>query len=116
MTLNEQEFNYMAQLYASMGSNMEETTVMQYKGAKNTEEYEKILQEDAEKACLNNMAFQDLAAKAGITVTDEMYENFKTENEVTEEIEEAYGKPYIIQQYIMPDLVRDYIKEHVTVE
>lgn len=116
MTLNEQEFNYMAQLYASMGSNMEETTVMQYKGAKNTEEYEKILQEDAEKACLNNMAFQDLAAKAGITVTDEMYENFKTENEVTEEIEEAYGKPYIIQQYIVPEQVRNYIKEHVTVE
>jgi hypothetical protein len=35
---------------------------------------------------------------------------------VTDEVEEMYGRPYIIQQYIMPDLVRDYIKEHVTVE
>ena len=62
------------------------------------------------------MAYQDLAAKAGITVTDEMYENFKTENEVTEEVEEVYGKPYILQQYIVPEQVRKYIKERVTVE
>jgi phosphoenolpyruvate synthase/pyruvate phosphate dikinase len=89
---------------------------MEYKGAKTTEEYEKILQDDAEKAGLQNMAYQDLAAQAGITVTDEAYENFKKENGVTDEVEEMYGRPYIIQQYIMPDLVRDYIKEHVTVE
>ncbi len=116
MTLNEQEFNYMAQLYASMGSNMEQTTAMEYKGAKTTEEYEKILQEDAEKACLNNMAYQDLAAQAGITITDEMYEKFKTDNQVTEEVEEMYGRPYIVQQFIVPEQVREYIKEHVTVE
>ena len=116
MTLNEQEFNYMSQMYAAYGMNMDYTSAMEYKGAKTTEEYEKILQDDAEKACLQNMAYQDLAAQAGITVTDEAYENFKKENDVTDEVEEMYGRPYIIQQYIMPDLVRDYIKEHVTVE
>ena len=30
--------------------------------------------------------------------------------------EEMYGKAYMIQQYVLPEKVRDYIEEHVTVE
>ena len=116
MTLDEEEYNYMAQMYAAYGMSFDYSSVMQYKGAANADEYEAILQETAEKACLNNMAYQDLAAKAGITVTDEDFETFKTENEVTDEVAEQYGKAYMIQQYILPEKVRDYIKEHVTVE
>ena len=116
MTLNEEEFNYMAQMYAQYGMNFSYGSVMEYKGAANTEEYEKVLEEDAKKSCLNNMAYQDLAAKAGLTVSDEDYEAFKTENGVTEEIEETYGKPYLIQQYILPEKVRTYIAEHAAVE
>jgi trigger factor len=116
MTLDEEEYNYMAQMYATYGMSFDYSSVMQYKGAANADEYEAILQEAAEKACLNNMAYQDLAAKAGITVTDEDFETFKTENEVTDEVVEQYGKAYMIQQYILPEKVRDYIKEHVTVE
>jgi trigger factor len=116
MTLDEEEYNYMAQMYAAYGMSFDYSSVMQYKGAANADEYEAILQEAAEKACLNNMAYQDLAAKAGITVTDEDFETFKTENEVTDEVAEQYGKAYMIQQYILPEKVRDYIKEHVTVE
>ena len=116
MTLNEEEFNYMAQMYAQYGMNFSYGSVMEYKGAANTAEYEKVLEEDAKKFCLNNMAYQELAAQAGITVSDEDYEAFKTENGVTEEIEETYGKPYLIQQYILPEKVETYIAEHAAVE
>ena len=116
MTLNEEEFNYMAQMYAQYGMNFSYGSVMEYKGAANTEEYEKVLEEDAKKFCLNNMAYQDLAAKAGIAITDEDYEAFKTENGVTEDIETMYGRPYLIQQFVLPEKVEAYIVEHVTVE
>lgn len=116
MTIDEEEFNYMAQMYAAYGMNFDYSNVMQYKGAANSDEYEKILQEAAEKACLNNMAYQDLAADAGITISDEDYETFKTDNQITDEVEEMYGKAYMIQQYVLPEKVRDYIEEHVTVE
>ena len=116
MTIDEEEFNYMAQMYAAYGMNFDYSNVMQYKGAANSDEYEKILQEAAEKACLNNMAYQDLADKAGITISDEDYEAFKTDNQITDEVEEMYGKAYMIQQYVLPEKVRDYIEEHVTVE
>ena len=116
MTIDEEEYNYMAQMYAAYGMNFDYSNVMQYKGAANSDEYEKILQEAAEKACLNNMAYQDLAADAGITISDEDYETFKTDNQITDEVEEMYGKAYMIQQYVLPEKVRDYIEEHVTVE
>ena len=116
MTLNEEEFNYMAQMYAQYGMNFSYGSVMEYKGAANTEEYEKVLEEDAKKFCLNNMAYQDLAAKAGIAITDEDYESFKTENGVTEDIETMYGRPYLIQQYVLPEKVEAYIAEHAAVE
>ena len=116
MTLDEDEFNYMAQMYAQYGMNFSYGSVMEYKGAANTEEYEKVLEEDAKRFCLNNMAYQDLAAKAGIAITDEDYEAFKTENGVTEDIETMYGRPYLIQQFVLPEKVEAYIVEHVTVE
>ena len=116
MTLDSEEFNYMAQMYAQYGMNFSYGSVMEYKGAANTEEYEKVLEDEAKKFCLNNMAYQDLAAKAGIAITDEDYEAFKTENSVTEEIETTYGRPYLIQQYILPEKVEAYIAEHAAVE
>jgi trigger factor len=116
MTLDEEEYNYMAQMYAAYGMSFDYSSVMQYKGAANADEYETILQEAAEKACLNNMAYQDLAAKAGITVSDEDFETFKTENEITDEMLEQYGKAYLIQHYIIPEKVQEYVKEHVTIE
>jgi trigger factor len=116
MTLDENEYNYMAQMYNAYGMSFEYSSVMAYKGAKDQDEYEKLLQEAAEKACVQKMAIQDLAAQAGITVSDEDYDKFVSENEMTDETVEQYGKPYIIQQYILPDKVKEYIKEHVTVE
>ena len=35
---------------------------------------------------------------------------------MTEEIEEEYGRPYLIQQYIIPEKVSAYIAEHAAVE
>ena len=116
MTLDEQEFNYMAQMYASYGMTFDYESVMDYKQASTTEEYEKMLEEAAQKTCLNNMAFQDLAAQAGITVTDEDYDTFVEENSVDEESQENFGKAYLIQTYILPEKVREYLKEHATVE
>ena len=116
MTINEQDFNYMSQLYAAYGLSFDYSGVMEYYGAATWDEYEAILQESAEGVCLNNMAYQDLAAQAGITVSDEEYQAFLTENEVSEDVANEYGKPYIIQQYILPDKVRDYIAEHAAVE
>ena len=116
MSIDEEEFNYMAQMYAAYGMDFQYGSVMEYKGAANTQDYEKVLEEEAKKACLNNMAYQDLAARAGIAVTDEDYETFKTEHGVTEEIEEEYGRPYLIQQYIIPEKVSAYIAEHAAVE
>lgn len=116
MTLNEQNFNYMKQMYSAYGMNFDYDSVMAYYNAATADDYEKVLQEAAEETCLNNMAYQDLAAQAGITVTDEQYDAFITENEVSEESQETYGKGYLIQQYILPDLVKDYIAEHATVE
>ena len=116
MTLNEEEFNYMAQMYSAYGMAFDYASAMEYKGATTTEEYEKVLEEDAQKTCLDNMAYQDLAAQAGITVTEEDYNAFATANGVTEEMETEYGKPFIIQQLIVPDKVREYITEHVTIE
>jgi trigger factor len=116
MTLDEQEFNYMAQMYASYGMTFDYTSVMDYKQASTTEEYEKMQEEAAQKTCLNNMAFQDLAAQAGITVTDEDYDSFVEENSVDEESQENFGKAYLIQTYILPEKVREYLKEHATVE
>ena len=116
MTLNENQFNYMQQMYTAYGMSFDYSSVMEYFGAKNTQEYEKVLQDAAEKNCLNSMAYQDLAAQAGITVSDEQYEAFKTENNISEETASEYGRPYIVQQYILPDLVNDYIAEHATVE
>ena len=116
MTIDEEEYNYMAQMYAAYGMNFQYTSVMEYKGASTEDAYQDILKSEAENSCLNNMAYQDLAAQAGITVTDDQYNNYITENEVSDEVVEQYGKPYIIQHYILPNLVKDYIKEHVTVE
>ena len=116
MTLDEQEYAYMAQLYSAYGMPFNYTSVMEYKEAKNTEEYEKILQTAAEEACKQVMAYQDLAAQAGITVSQEEYDAFITDNSIPDEEVENYGKPYIIQRYIVPDKVEDYIAEHVTIE
>ena len=116
MSLDEEEYNYMSQMYAEYGMSFDCASVMEYKGAANADEYENMLQEAAEESCLYNMAYQDLAAKAGITVSDEDFETFKTENEVTDEELEQYGKPYMIQRYILPGKIIEYIKEHVTVE
>ena len=116
MTLNEQNFNYMQQLYAAYGMDSGSTSVLEYYGAKTLDDYEKVLQESAEKACLDNMAYQDLAAQAGITVTDEQYDAFIEENSVSDDAVEMYGKPYLIQHEILPGLVKDYIIEHATVE
>ena len=116
MTLNEQNFNYMQQLYAAYGMDSGSTSVLEYYGAKTLDDYEKVLQESAEKACLDNMAYQDLAAQAGITVTDEQYDAFIAEHEVSDEAVEMYGKPYLIQHEILPGLVKDYIIEHATIE
>ena len=107
MTLNEQNFNYMQQLYAAYGMDSGSTSVLEYYGAKTLDDYEKVLQESAEKACLDNMAYQDLAAQAGITVTDEQYDAFIAEHEVSDEAVEMYGKPYLIQHEILPGLVKD---------
>lgn len=116
MTLNERDYAYMQQMYAAYGMNFNYSSIKEYFGASTDDDYEKVLQESAEKACLSNMAYQDLAAQAGIAVTDEQYDAFITENSVSEDVKEEYGKGYIIQQYILPGLVRDYIAEHVTVE
>ena len=116
MTRNEEEFNFNVQMYAANGMAFDYASAMEYKGATTTEEYEKVLEEDAQKTCLDNMAYQDLAAQAGITVTEEDYTAFATANGVTEEMETEYGKPFIIQQLIVPDKVREYITEHVTIE
>ena len=62
------------------------------------------------------MAYQDLANKAGITVTDEDVENFVTENGMEEEDQESYGKAYLIQTYILPGKVQDYLAEHAVIE
>jgi trigger factor len=116
MTIDEEEYNYMAQMYAAYGMNFPYTSVMEYKGASTEDAYQEVLKSEAENSCLYNMAYQDLAAQAGITATDDQYKNFITENEVSDEVVEQYGKPYIVQQYVLPNLVKDYIKEHVTVE
>ena len=116
MTLNEQNFNYMSQMYAASGMQFDYPSVMAYYDASTTEEYEKVLEDAAKTKCMNNMAYQDLAAQAGITVSDADYEAYLKENEVTDEAVEQLGKPYIIQQYIRPDLVKKYITEHATVE
>ena len=116
MTLDEREFNYMAQLYSAYGMTFDVANVMDYKECSTIEEYEKKLQEAAEDRCLKNMAYQDLAAKAGITVTDEDVENFVTENGMAEEDQESYGKAYLIQTYILPGKVQDYLAEHAVIE
>ena len=116
MTIDEEEYNYMAQIYAANGLPFSYSSVMEYKGAATEDEYQEVLKKEAESSCLFNMAYQDLAAKAGITVSEEQYKAFIDENQVSDEYVEQYGKPYIIQQYVLRDLVKDYIKEHVTVE
>ena len=116
MTMDQQEFDYMAQMYAAYGMTFDYADVMAYKQASSTEEYEKMLTEAAQKTCLTNMAYQELAAQAGITVTDEDYDAFLEENSVTEENQESFGRAYLIQNYILPEKVRDYLAEHATVE
>ena len=116
MTMDQQEFDYMAQMYAAYGMTFDYADVMAYKQASSTEEYEKMLTEAAQKTCLTNMAYQELAAQAGITVTDEDYDAFLEENSVTEENQESFGRAYLIQNYVLPEKVRDYLAEHATVE
>ena len=116
MTMDQQEFDYMAQMYAAYGMTFDYADVMAYKQASSTEEYEKMLTEEAQKTCLKNMAYQELAAQAGITVTDEDYDAFLEENSVTEENQESFGRAYLIQNYVLPEKVRDYLAEHATVE
>ena len=116
MTMDQQEFDYMAQMYAAYGMTFDYADVMAYKQASSTEEYEKMLTEAAQKTCLTNMAYQELAAQAGITVTDEDYDAFVEENSVTEENQETFGRAYLIQNYVLPEKVRDYLTEHATVE
>lgn len=106
----------MAQMYTAYGMPFEYASPMEYFGASTQADYEKILQTSAEGICLRNMAFQDLAAQAGITVSDEDYQTFLTENSVSEDTEQEYGRPYIIQQYILPEKVISYISERATVE
>ena len=116
MTMDQQEFDYMAQMYAAYGMTFDYADVMAYKQASSTEEYEKMLTEAAQKTCLTNMAYQELAAQAGITVTDEDFDAFVEENSVDEENQESFGRAYLIQTYILPEKVRDYLAEHATVE
>ena len=116
VTLDEEEYNYTAQMYGYMGIPFPYTSVMEYKGADTEAAYHEILKTEAEDNCLNNMAYQELAAQAGISVTDEQYESFVADNQLSDEDIEHYGKPYIIQQYVLRDKVKEYIKEHVTVE
>ena len=116
MTMDQQEFDYMAQMYAAYGMTFDYADVMAYKQVSSTAEYEKMLTEEAQKTCLKNMAYQELAAQAGITVTDEDYDAFVEENSVDEENQESFGRAYLIQTYILPEKVRDYLAEHATVE
>ena len=116
MTIDEEEYNYMAQMYAAYGIPFNYSSVMEYKGAATEDEYQEVLKKEAESNCLYNMAYQDLAAQAGITASDDDYKAYVEENQLSDEVIEQYGKPYIVQQSILRDLVKDYIKEHVTVE
>ena len=116
MTIDEEEYNYMAQMSAAYGIPFNYSSVMEYKGAGTEDEYQEILKKEAESNCLYNMAYQDLAAQAGITASDDDYKAYVEENQLSDEVIEQYGKPYIVQQSILRDLVKDYIKEHVTVE
>ena len=116
MTMDQQEFDYMAQMYAAYGMTFDYADVMAYKQVSSTAEYEKMLTEEAQKTCLKNMAYQELAAQAGITVTDEDFDAFVEENSVDEENQESFGRAYLIQTYILPEKVRDYLAEHATVE
>ena len=116
MTMDQQEFDYMAQMYAAYGMTFDYADVMAYKQVSSTAEYEKMLTEEAQKTCLKNMAYQELAAQAGITVTDEDFDAFVEKNSVDEENQESFGRAYLIQTYILPEKVRDYLAEHATVE
>lgn len=103
--VDEQNYQYLNQYYGGSVGEFSDYTGM------SDVDYQKNLKERAEKQTAQIMTFESIFKKAGLTVTDEMYE----ESLASLGDEETYGKPYVMQNAITT-AVMDYLLETVNVQ
>lgn len=103
--IDEQNYQYLNQYYGGSVGEFSDYTGM------SDVDYQKNLKERAEKQTAQIMTFESIFKKAGLTVTDEMYE----ESLASLGDEETYGKPYVMQKAITT-AVMDYLLETVNVQ
>lgn len=110
---DEQSYEYMQQLYASYGYANQYSSFEDYIGM-STEEYEKDLTRRAKEQARSDFAFQALYEDMGLSISDEEYNQYLTDNSITDDDVNTYGKGYIMKN-IMADKVLEGLEASVRI-
>lgn len=110
---DEQSYEYMQQLYASYGYANQYSSFEDYIGM-STEAYEKDLTSRAKEQAKSDFAFQALYEDMGLSISDDEYNQYLTDNSLTDENVETYGKGYIMKN-IMADKVLEGLEASVRI-
>lgn len=76
--------------------------------------YEESRDAKAKAQVTKDIVYQNVFENAGLTISDDDYNNFLETNNITDEIIENYGKPYVMKQ-MMQELASEYMWDLVTV-
>lgn len=102
------QFEYMKQLYASMGY-AGPATFEQYVDMSEAK-YDASLDKTAQEIAKRTMIYQAIFEAEGLTITEEDYKTDDFDSRV-----EQYGKGFVMQQVIQSKVL-EFVKEHITVE
>lgn len=78
------------------------------------EDYDAHRLEEAQKTIAANMYYDKIARDAGLKATEDDYEAFKLEYGITDEVEEFYGKNFLMQQ-TLHNVTAEWLADKVTV-
>ncbi|MBO5999773.1 MAG: FKBP-type peptidyl-prolyl cis-trans isomerase, partial [Lachnospiraceae bacterium] len=99
LIMNEDNATYeqIRSMYNSYGINFPYNSLEEYNANYYPDGYEAHLEKDAMAWMGKNVAVQKIFTDNGLTVTDEDYTDYLTISGITEETENAVGKPYLMQ-------------------
>ena len=109
-----QQFNQQAQMYQYFGMEMPYADYRAYVTNNGEQDYDTVLTETAQHMTAANLLYQKICEDKGISVSNSEYNDFVAENELTDEVIEYYGKPYIMQMMLREKALES-IRDSVTV-
>lgn len=113
MTSDENIFASYKSMYESYGMTFDYTDYQSYY-ATDEESYEEVRDEKAETAVTKALVYQNVFENAGLTITDDDYQDYIDQYSIDDDTIDTYGKPYIMQQ-ILQSKAQQYMQDLVTV-